>query len=165
MEITSNQIYNSIMHGAYSVIKNKEVLNKINVFPVRDGDTGSNLSSTMQTIIRESKDEGCVKKTLESIADAALFGARGNSGIIFAQYLNGLSESVTDDQKISVKAYARASSLAVSYACEAIEEPVEGTMITVMREWGDALASESLNKRSLVEIFRNAYSAIEEALE
>lgn len=165
MEITSNQIYNSIMHGAYSVIKNKEVLNIINVFPVRDGDTGSNLSSMMQAIIRESKDEGCVKKTLESIADAALFGARGNSGIIFAQYLNGLSESVTDDQKISVKAYARASSLAVSYACEAIEEPVEGTIITVMREWGDALACESLNKRSIVEIFRNAFSAIEETLE
>lgn len=165
MELTSNQIYNSIMNGAYYVIQNKEVLNKINVFPVRDGDTGSNLSSMMQNIIRESRDEGTVKKTLKSVADAALCGARGNSGIIFAQYLNGLSKYVDDGTNISIKMYVNATIFAFRDAYGAIEEPIEGTMITVMREWGQALSKEILIRKTIKEIFKNAFLNIEEALE
>ncbi len=165
MELTSKQIYNSIMHGAQTVIKNKEVLNRINVFPVRDGDTGSNLSSMMRTIIRESKQKRTVKETLESIADAALSGARGNSGIIFAQYFSGLSESVHDLEQISIEAYAGASSIAACYAYEAIEKPVHGTMITLMQEWGNALVEETKSKKTVQEIFSNAYKRIESALE
>lgn len=165
MDLTSRQIYNSIIHGAYSVIRNKEILNRINVFPVRDGDTGSNLASMMRTIIREAKFEKSVKQTLESIADAALYGARGNSGIIFAQYFNGLSESVSDVELISMEAYAKASRGAVDYAYGAIEKPVEGTMITLMREWGNALSEESQHKKTLLEMFSDAFKKIEVALE
>lgn len=165
MELTSKQIYNSIMQGACEVIKNKEVLNKINVFPVRDGDTGSNLSSMMRTIIRQSKEEKTVKKTLESIADAALYGARGNSGIIFAQYLSGLSESVNDEEQISIKDYVDASNIATTYAYSAIEKPVEGTMITLMKAWGNALKEEVQKKKKIQEIFSNAFKTIQSVLE
>lgn len=165
MKLTSNHIYNSIIQGAYSVIKNKETLNRINVFPVRDGDTGSNLASMMRTVIQESKMEKSIKSTLESIADAALYGARGNSGIIFAQYLSGLSQSVKDIETISIGDYALASTNAVQYAYNAIENPVEGTIITVMKEWGLALSEESKQEKSLLDMFSDAFVKIELALE
>ena len=72
MQMTGKQIYDSLMHGAFKVIQNKEVLNRINIFPIQDGDTGSNLSSMMQTIIKKSEYHITVKKTLESVAEAAL---------------------------------------------------------------------------------------------
>ncbi len=165
MLITSKELYDSLIHGAQNVIKNREILNKINVFPVRDGDTGSNLASMMRTIIQKSEHSNTVKKTLESIADAALYGARGNSGIIFAQYFRGLSETITDGEVISIFEYASASKVAAQYAYNALEQPVEGTMITIMREWGTALAEEVFNKKTLEEIFSDALKRIERALE
>lgn len=165
MNMTSKQIYDSLIYGAYNVIKNKEILNKINLFPVQDGDTGSNLSSMMRTIIQKAELKSTVKKTLESIADASLHGARGNSGIIFAQYFRGLCETITDGEQISISEYATASKCAAQYAYDAVEEPVEGTMITVMKEWGSLLSEESCKRRSLEEAFTNAFKKLEVALE
>lgn len=164
MQLTSKLVYDSLINGAYHVIHNKEVLNKINVFPVQDGDTGSNLASMMRTIIQKSEHKNTVKKTLESVADAALYGARGNSGIIFAQYFRGLSESIEDGELISIYDYAKASKCATQYAYEAVEVPVEGTMITIMREWGSVLFDECLKKKSLEDIFSSAFVKIEIAL-
>jgi DegV family protein with EDD domain len=165
MELTSHDIYNSMIHGAYNVIKNKEVLNRINVFPVQDGDTGSNLSSMMRHVIQQANKNVSVKKTVESVADSALYGARGNSGIIFASYLGGLSEAVSDLETITVEEYAKASHEAFDSAYHAIENPVEGTMITIMREWGEALLSESKKNSTIKDIFINAYEKVEKALE
>lgn len=156
MVLTSRQIFDFFMHGAEKVIENKEVLNKINVFPVQDGDTGSNLASMMRTIIHQSENRGTVKETLASVADAALYGARGNSGIIFAQYLTGLSESIVDGTTVSIKQYADASQNAVKYAYDAVEKPVEGTMLSVMREWGMALIKECEQKDVIEDIFKSA---------
>lgn len=164
MVITSRQVLDLFLHGAHKVIDNKEMLNRINVFPVQDGDTGSNLASMMRTIIHQSEEKETVKATLESVADAALYGARGNSGIIFAQYLTGLSESVIDRDTISIQEYAQASNLAVKYAYESIENPVEGTMISVMREWGTALMHAATNKDVISEIFEYAFEHTQSAL-
>lgn len=165
MQMTSEQVYNSIMHGAFRVIQNKEILNKINVFPIQDGDTGSNLASMMRTILQKSEHKGSVKKTLESVADAALYGARGNSGIIFAQYFRGLSETINGEELVSIHEYANASKCAAQYAYDAVEEPVEGTVITVMREWGSILVEECTKKNTLIDIFTTAVGKIEIALE
>lgn len=165
MEITSKQMYYTIINGAHTVIKNKDILNEINVFPIRDGDTGNNLASTMRAIIQNSESKDTIKKTLQSIADAALYGARGNSGIIFAQYFSGLSESVADDMSISLLDYAKASNQAFKYTYNSVEEPVEGTILTVMREWGHALTEETKKTNAPIDIFSNAYSKIEIALE
>ena len=75
--------------GAIQLINEKQVLNQINVFPVSDGDTGSNLASLMQTILEETSEESStVVEVFYQVADASLLGARGNSVIIFAQYFN-----------------------------------------------------------------------------
>ena len=159
------QIYDSLMHGAFKVIQNKEVLNRINIFPIQDGDTGSNLSSMMQTIIKKSEYHITVKKTLESVAEAALTGARGNSGIIFAQYFRGLSETIAAAEQISIHDYANASKSAAQYAYEAVENPVEGTMLTLMREWGRILSEESINNTSILDVFNRSYHTLEIALD
>lgn len=165
MELNSKQIYDSLIRGAYNVIMNKETLNRINVFPVQDGDTGSNLSSMMRTIILKSEQKKTVKETLESVAEASIYGARGNSGIIFAQYFRGLSETIDEGEFISIDEYAKASSIAAQYAYNAVERPVEGTMITLMREWGSFLLCESSGMGTIEDIFTNAFQKLQIALE
>lgn len=137
--LDSEKLYYSFLSGAQEVIRHNKVLNDINVFPVADGDTGSNLSHTMNAIIQESKIALTVKETMNSIADAALTGARGNSGIILAQYINGIFMSLKDDQKISIPSFADMVNAAVPHAYHAISNPVEGTIITVIRDWADSV--------------------------
>ncbi len=139
--LKKEQFYNSLLAGAKSVIKHKDTLNEINVFPVADGDTGSNLASLMHAILNESELSNTHKYQLSEIADRALEGARGNSGIIFAQYLNGmLIEMEKLGDEISIDAFIDVIEKAVPYAYEAVNEPVEGTMITLMREWSESLS-------------------------
>lgn len=162
--ITSEDMYHAFLHGAYGVISNRQFLNKINVFPIQDGDTGSNLSSLMQTIISESVKGETVKQTLESFSDTAIQGARGNSGIIFAQYIHGLSEEVPGDKFINYNQYALASKKAAEYAYDSLEEPIEGTILTVMREWGEALNQPSVTPNDTLELLSSAMNVLNEAV-
>ena len=137
--LDSEKIYYSFLSGAQEVIRNKRVLNEINVFPVSDGDTGSNLAHTMHTIIQEAKIAKTVKETMNSIADAALTGARGNSGIIIAQYINGIFMSIRTDDNLTMASFADMVKNAVPHAYHAISNPVEGTIITVIKDWAEAI--------------------------
>ncbi len=137
--ITSEKLYYAFIAGAQATIKKRDELNKLNVFPVADNDTGSNLSFTMQSIMEETVIGDSPKKTLESISDAALNGARGNSGIIFAQFLNGLHHGLLEDKEISVPDFSKAVNYGVRHAYESISNPVEGTIITVMQDWSQSL--------------------------
>ena len=141
MYLDSEKLYYSFLSGAQEVIRNKRVLNEINVFPVADGDTGSNLASTMNSIIKDAKILQSVKGTMSSIADAALTGARGNSGIIIAQYINGIFISLGDEEKITMSSFAETVNDAVPHAYHAIANPVEGTIITVIKDWAEAVYS------------------------
>lgn len=162
--LKGNDIYLASINGARQVMANRDQLNKINVFPVRDGDTGSNLYAMMNTITRTSRGSDSVGETMNSIADAALSGARGNSGIIFAQYLNGLSMEIGNEGILTPKLFALASEKAALKAYESIENPVEGTMITVMRSWGQSLMSLAEKEVDFVSHLTKAYDHLEEAL-
>ena len=155
-QLDSITVYNAYLLGAKKVIEHKNLLNKINVFPVADGDTGSNLFSMMNSIIHEAKIGNTVKRTMESIAEAALMGARGNSGLIFAGYLGGMSRAIWDEEIISIENFAHANQEAVRYAYEAIENPVEGTMITLMKEWAkhlnELVKEGEFSEKPLIEI-------------
>ena len=140
--LNGENLYLSFVSGAREVIRNRKFLNDINVFPVADGDTGSNLASTMTSIIQESRALTSARNTMNLIADAALTGARGNSGIIIAQYINGISMSFEDDEDITIPAFAESVQNAVPHAYGAISNPVEGTIITVIREWAEAVYSQ-----------------------
>jgi uncharacterized protein len=146
LTISNEKLYQMFITGARSVINEKNDLNKINVFPVADGDTGTNLSSMMIAIIENAKMGETPYETMQSISEAALRGARGNSGIIFAQYICGMAESLAASAHLTLDAFSKMISGAVKYAYEAISHPVEGTMITLMKAW--AIAVEHLKPAS-----------------
>lgn len=155
-KMNSENIYYGFVSGAHEVIKQRKELNRINVFPVADGDTGSNLAYTMNTIIQNANIESSARETMGSIAEAALIGARGNSGIIFAQFINGIYMEMEEVEDFSVKSFSRSVSKAVEYAYKAIAEPVEGTMITVMKDWADSLDSHRENVADFNELFTSS---------
>lgn len=138
-EINGIQLYNSFVAGAQRIFENQHYLNKINVFPVADADTGTNLASTMRSIVNTAQAQPNLKLTAVALADAALTGARGNSGIIFAQFLYGFSNEIQNEETLSVSAFAEYMRNAVQYAYEAIANPVEGTMISVIKDWADCI--------------------------
>ncbi len=140
-ELDGKRFYYSFIAGAQRIFENHKEMNKINVFPVPDGDTGTNLASTMRSIIDTVIPTDNIKVTAVALADAALVGARGNSGIIFAQFLYGFSNEIENEKDLTIEKFAEIVKKAVQYAYEAIANPVEGTMITVMRDWADSVYS------------------------
>ena len=129
-----------------------------------DGDTGNNLASAMRAIIEHSRVTVSIKETLESIADACLQGARGNSGVIFAQYLNGVSEEIINDDKVTIENFADAHMKSVEYAYCAVNKPVEGTMLTVMKDWACSMFDFKGKARDFTELLSHSYRKLEESL-
>lgn len=132
-------LYEGILSGAAAVIANKSALNKINVFPVADGDTGSNLSATMRAVIDNLSASDDLSIVAESAAEGALSGARGNSGIIFAQFFYGFYMAVKPRREIDPETFIQAMKTASSRLYEVMLNPVEGTILTVIRSWVDAM--------------------------
>jgi DegV family protein with EDD domain len=158
--LNNKLIYNAFVIGARNVISEKNSLNKINVFPVPDGDTGTNLASLMQTIIDKASIKDTTAETMQTIVDAAIEGARGNSGIIFASYINGFYESIEKDE-ITIDEFIAIINHAYDEAYQSINTPVEGTMITLMRAWGNALNSLKDAGHTVIELFTKAYDMLQ----
>lgn len=137
--LNGERLYYAFISGAKEVIENRKELNKINVFPVPDGDTGTNLSRTMNMVMENVIADKSINTTLNSMGDAALKGAIGNSGIIFAQFINGLKINIKTENRLNVNNFAKSIKKAVDYTYQAISEPVEGTMLTVMKDWSKSL--------------------------
>ncbi|MCU0472926.1 MAG: DegV family EDD domain-containing protein [Bacteroidales bacterium] len=145
IKMDGRNLYYTFIAGARKVIEHQTELNKINVFPVNDGDTGTNLASTIRSVIESLHPHRSYKVTADRIAEATLMNARGNSGIIFAQFFYGLSIETGDLMVVTLKQFAESIQRSVKYVYEAVANPVEGTMLTVIREWADYI-SESWQK-------------------
>lgn len=158
-QITNEHIYKSFILGAKYVIREKDQLNAINVFPVADGDTGSNLASLMKSILLKSKMGNTLHDTLTSISNAALFGARGNSGIIFAEYIHGFTSSV-DKDPLTLSDFAKSMRVATTKAYASIEKPVEGTMITLMRRFSEVLESIHQGSKDVISVLQKAVESL-----
>lgn len=158
-QITNEHIYKSFILGAKYVIREKDQLNAINVFPVADGDTGSNLASLMKSILLKSKMGNTLHDTLTSISNAALFGARGNSGIIFAEYIHGFTSSV-DKDPLSLSDFVKSMRVATTKAYASIEAPVEGTMITLMRRFSEVLESIHQGSKDVISVLQKAVESL-----
>jgi len=145
VEMDGRNLYYAFIAGARKLIEHQVELNRINVFPVKDGDTGTNLAGTVRSVIESLHPHRSYKITADRIAEATLMNARGNSGIIFAQFFYGLSHETGDYKSVTLKQFAEAFKKSVSYVYEAVAKPVEGTMLTVIREMADFIYS-SWNK-------------------
>jgi hypothetical protein len=123
--------------GIQRLLADQEHLNKINVFPVADGDTGTNMAMTMSAVLNSLRRGGDshAGNMLTRVADAALDGARGNSGAILAQFLLGVGDSAATLPTLSTTQFASAMTAGASYARESLAEPREGTVLTVIAEF------------------------------
>jgi DAK2 domain fusion protein YloV len=115
---------------------NYQTVNALNVFPVPDGDTGTNMLLTMQAAYKEieNKDEPHAGKVAHAVAHGALMGARGNSGVILSQIWRGFARGITDQQKFVAEDFARAMREATDTAYRGVVKPVEGTILTVSKD-------------------------------
>lgn len=122
--------------GAAHLEANKEIVNSLNVFPVPDGDTGTNMLLTLKSTLDElSRNQlGSMKQFTEAVARGSLLGARGNSGVILSQLFRGMCRSLDNKEEVSLNDLAQASAEAVRTAYQAVMKPVEGTILTVARE-------------------------------
>src|SRR5690606_29893616 len=140
-------------------------VNALNVYPVPDGDTGTNMHLTMQSVRRQLSELRGV--TMPAVAHAlaygSLLGARGNSGVILSQVLKGFAESVKEHASLGGAEVARALRAGSDSAYAAVMRPVEGTILTVVREAAEA--AEEAADGTAVEVLHAAHAAGEDALE
>lgn len=144
MEITLQQFTNALLSATTNVINARTVLNEMNVFPVADSDTGNNLFFLMKSLQNSlMKDHGDVKELLSDLALSAFKGARGNSGMIFANYINGIEKNyhtrtnVLDDLR-------SAFYYGVNQAYDAVLDPQEGTILSVMKDYSNAIFNKTI---------------------
>ncbi|MFZ4401719.1 MAG: DegV family protein [Bacteroidales bacterium] len=141
-KIDGRQLYYTFIAGGKKILEQQHYLNKINVFPVNDGDTGSNMATTIQSVIELILPNKSFTITANRIAETTIMNARGNSGIIFAQLLFGMSKEAGEQESLSVSQFAVCIKNSIPYMYEAVAIPVEGTMLTVIREWSEFIYAQ-----------------------
>ncbi|MGL4523154.1 MAG: DegV family protein [Bacilli bacterium] len=165
MQLDGITLFEGLASGAQEVIQNKHHLNKINVFPVADGDTGTNLAATLSETIGNTTVDGHVGQMLRSIADAAMMSARGNSGTIFAQFLYGMSVAQSEGtEKLTKSQFINMMKIAAGHAKEAVSTPVPGTMISVMEDWAHRLDELGEKSEDVTELVHASIDVAEHAL-
>lgn len=163
--INGKFLYYAFIAGGNQILQNQIEINRINVFPVKDKDTGTNLASTVRSVIDTIKPDKSYKNTLSSIANAALIGARGNSGIIFAQFLYGLSNETLNKPVITLPEFAESVHKSIPYIYEAITTPVEGTMLTIIEEWAKFLNTKKEVVHDFKKVIIDSIIVLEKSLE
>ena len=141
-------------------------INRLNVYPVPDGDTGTNMARTLDAVVTEL--EGAspgLDATCEAISHGSLMGARGNSGVILSQILRGLSATLKTAQTSGAHRVAEALKAASAAAYEAVLKPIEGTILTVVRETAEAATKAANEGASLVVMLRDARNTGRKALD
>ncbi len=165
---TSNDIVNAIAAAAKALAARKEEINRLNVFPVPDGDTGTNMSLTLAMVVENlaklpigATDE----ERRRAITSGALMGARGNSGVITSQIMRGLCEGIANHETFDLVAVDDAFDRAVEVAFNAVRKPVEGTILTVLRDTASAARKARKKKMELEEGLRfivgEAYASVQ----
>ncbi|MGZ8784979.1 MAG: DAK2 domain-containing protein, partial [Acidimicrobiia bacterium] len=146
--------------------RHREALNRLNVYPVPDGDTGTNMSLTVQSVLDEVEGAEGMAQVTGAIAHGSLMGARGNSGAILSQILRGLSDTFRGHQEVGTAALVQALARASDAAYEAVVRPVEGTILTVLRVAAEAAAETGSEAgEDLGTLLTRVYNRAEQELE
>ena len=152
--------------GSKNLAKNAEKINSLNVFPVPDGDTGTNMNLSMSSGAKETAANVVenIGELGKSFSKGLLMGARGNSGVILSQLFRGMSQHIADKKEIDAKEFAEAIQNGVTIAYKAIIKPVEGTILTVAREAAEAGLKAAKNTDSVVEVMEAIYAESQASL-
>ena len=165
---TTNDVLNAIAAATNALSERKDEVNRLNVFPVPDGDTGTNMSLTMQMVVDNlarlpiGAGDAEIRK---AITTGALMGARGNSGVITSQILRGLCEGYEGHDSLSTEALDSCFARAVEVAFQAVRKPVEGTILTVVKDAAAAAKKARKKKLSLEDaldaVVTEAYASVQ----
>ncbi len=157
MIISGKMLRDAIISGANNIFNNKSMVDELNVFPVPDGDTGTNMSMTIKNALPELKmmnDGVTAGAVADATASAMLRGARGNSGVILSLLFRGLSKGFSGKTSVSGQDIAKALGLGVAAAYKSVMKPTEGTILTVAREASEAAAKKATETDEPAEIFK-----------
>ena len=146
----------------------QDAINRLNVYPVPDGDTGTNMTLTLTSVGEAVDDLGsdaAMAEVCKAVAHGSLMGARGNSGVIMSQLLRGITEVVREHEAIDGDIVARALTRASELSYEAVQRPVEGTILTVVRECAAAASEAAGTGASLVDVLDRTRTAGQASLD
>ena len=155
-EIKAKDFKDMVLAGRQRLEEQSEYVNSLNVFPVPDGDTGTNMNLTFTSgakSVRESTADH-VGQLTKALSKGLLMGARGNSGVILSQLFRGFSKSVEELNTLNAKQLAHAFQSGVDSAYNAVMKPVEGTVLTVARESASAGIERSEQTDDIIEVMR-----------
>lgn len=153
--------------GAERLAANVDLVNALNVFPVPDGDTGTNMNLSFQSGLERmhQSDSEHVGELSAAVAKGLLMGARGNSGVILSQIFRGFSQAIVDKETLSGDDFVQAFLSGVSAAYKAVMKPVEGTILTVARESAIRGEQKAENERDILRIMESIVKGADESLE
>ncbi|WP_404814667.1 DAK2 domain-containing protein [Secundilactobacillus malefermentans] len=166
-EKITNHEFGKMVQAASTVLnQNAEFINSLNVFPVPDGDTGTNMSLSLASGLKYEREEtsDSVGKLSVALAKGLLMGARGNSGVILSQIFRGFSKSIEEKPSLDAQDLAEALSAGAETAYKAVMKPTEGTILTVVREAAQAARNEANEGGSVVTVMDKASEAAKVAL-
>lgn len=164
--INADMLARMFLAGAQNIEAKKEIINELNVFPVPDGDTGTNMSLTIMSAAKEvmALDDRNMKDLAKAISSGSLRGARGNSGVILSQLLRGFTKAIRDEEEIDAMTLAAACQRARDTAYKAVMKPKEGTILTVARAAADRALELADSASDLDTFFDGIFQHAEETL-
>ena len=166
-QITASLFRQMVLHGAACIAREKQAVNDLNVFPVPDGDTGTNMSMTLAAAVTELQrtEPATVDQAASITASALLRGARGNSGVILSLLFRGISKGLKGRERADAAAFAAALQEGVSSAYKAVMKPTEGTILTVSRLAAKRAVEAAAEGENLENMLEAAIAAGHVALE
>lgn len=165
--LSVKELKKAFLAGANQLNAKKDLINELNVFPVPDGDTGTNMTMTILSAAREvnSVEGDKLKDILKAMSGGALRGARGNSGVILSQLIRGFTKELAEGGDIDSLTLAKAFQRAVETAYKAVMKPKEGTILTVAKGMADKIMELSLTEEEILPLMEKVYAHGEEVLE
>lgn len=165
--VNGRRLRKAVIAAAQRVLETQERLNRINVFPVPDGDTGTNMALTLKSIAEAALNtkNPSLGNLADALAERALMGARGNSGAVLAQFFQGMAQQFAGKQRLDTKGFARAMDHAVVLANKAFNHPVEGTILSVMKAWSADLAIRASQVKDFSALWRESTHIAVKALQ
>ncbi|MDK2563135.1 DAK2 domain-containing protein [Romboutsia sedimentorum] len=164
--IEAKQLREMFVSGANNLQNHKDLVDKLNVFPVPDGDTGTNMSLTISYAMKElsKSQDSSITDIGKALSKGSLMGARGNSGVILSQIIRGFAKSIEGKDKIYTQDLAKAFKNGSDTAYKAVIKPVEGTILTVVRESGEYAVQAYKKERDLVKFLEMVIQEANESL-
>lgn len=163
---SGTELKKALLASARWLEKHTEAINALNVFPVPDGDTGTNMSRTMEAAVKELEpiEEGTAEHVSKRLSFGALMGARGNSGVILSQIIRGLAEGLHNKDHFTARDMAFAMTKARDMAYKAVMKPVEGTILTVVREAAEAAEAAAQRHDNFIYVLTKTVEAAHESV-